>query len=580
MPDEKSPVEYHRALEDFRKVRSKAELQHLWAALTGQTEELLPYDEITRKMHAKGYSSKGLQEIPVDAIVGSVNRYQDFNHNFLPLRDQDRQRWASVKAMMTSPGSAGLPPIRVYKLGDAYFVLDGNHRVSIAKEMGIKTVEAYVTEIRSKVSLSPDDSPEDIILKEEYADFLEETEADRILPDADLQLTFPGLYNTLIEHIRVHRHYMGIEQSREIPWEEAIRDWYQTVYLPIVWVIRKQNILRDFPDRTEADLYVWILDHQTYLQNEMGWRIRPEKAASDLVETKRGKIGRFIRRSGEKIAQLLIPKSLSKPAHSNISLSAGHYAGPSLFPDILVAMSGKAESWLALEQAIILAKWEQADVRGLVVLQENQQAAIDREFVANTFSEKVQNAQVSGNLVYATGAISDTIIQRTKVNDLVVLRLSYPPAAKLFPRLESGIRTLVRRCPRPILMVRNQTSQFEHMLLAYDGSQKGKEALYIAAYLASKYNKRVTVLVVDEDRADGEELLSEAKVYLGDRCANAIFRQQTGWVSDAILTVAREQQVDSIVMGGYGLSPLFEAIFGSTVDGVLRKTSIPVLVCQ
>jgi nucleotide-binding universal stress UspA family protein len=521
-----------------------------------------------------------LQEIPVDAIVGSVNRYQDFNHNFLPLRDQDRQRWASVKAMMTSPGSAGLPPIRVYKLGDAYFVLDGNHRVSIAKEMGIKTVEAYVTEIRSKVSLSPDDSPEDIILKEEYADFLEETEADRILPDADLQLTFPGLYNTLIEHIRVHRHYMGIEQSREIPWEEAIRDWYQTVYLPIVWVIRKQNILRDFPDRTEADLYVWILDHQTYLQNEMGWRIRPEKAASDLVETKRGKIGRFIRRSGEKIAQLLIPKSLSKPAHSNISLSAGHYAGPSLFPDILVAMSGKAESWLALEQAIILAKWEQADVRGLVVLQENQQAAIDREFVANTFSEKVQNAQVSGNLVYATGAISDTIIQRTKVNDLVVLRLSYPPAAKLFPRLESGIRTLVRRCPRPILMVRNQTSQFEHMLLAYDGSQKGKEALYIAAYLASKYNKRVTVLVVDEDRADGEELLSEAKVYLGDRCANAIFRQQTGWVSDAILTVAREQQVDSIVMGGYGLSPLFEAIFGSTVDGVLRKTSIPVLVCQ
>jgi nucleotide-binding universal stress UspA family protein len=243
-------------------------------------------------------------------------------------------------------------------------------------------------------------------------------------------------------------------------------------------------------------------------------------------------------------------------------------------------MSGKAESWLALEQAIILAKWEQADVRGLVVLQENQQAAIDREFVANTFSEKVQNAQVSGNLVYATGAISDTIIQRTKVNDLVVLRLSYPPAAKLFPRLESGIRTLVRRCPRPILMVRNQTSQFEHMLLAYDGSQKGKEALYIAAYLASKYNKRVTVLVVDEDRADGEELLSEAKVYLGDRCANAIFRQQTGWVSDAILTVAREQQVDSIVMGGYGLSPLFEAIFGSTVDGVLRKTSIPVLVCQ
>ncbi|MCB2202783.1 universal stress protein [bacterium] len=580
MPDEKSPIEYNRALEDFRKVRSKAELQRLWAALTGQTEALLPYDEITRKMHARGFSSKGLQEIPVDAIVGSVNRYQDFNHNFLPLRDQDRQRWASVKAMMTSPGSSGLPPIRVYKLGDAYFVLDGNHRVSIAKEMEIETVEAYVTEIRSKVGLSPDDSPEDIILKEEFADFLEESEIDRILPEADFQLTFPGLYDTLLEHIRVHRYYMGIEQSREIPWEEAVRDWYQTVYLPIVRVIREQNVLQDFPNRTEADLYVWILDHQTYLQEELGWRIRPEKAATDLVDEKRGKLGRFFQKIGEKIRQLLIPKHLKQKPHPNISLGVGHNTGPNLFPDILVAMSGAARSWLALEQATIFAKWEQADVRGLVVLPENKQVSIDRDMVVNIFSEKVQDAQVSGNLVYAEGGISDTIIQRTKVNDLVVLRLTYPPAAKIFPRLGSGIRTLVRRCQRPILMVREKTSQFDHMLLAYDGSQKGKEALYIATYLATKYDKRVTVLVVDADKEGGEQLLTEATDYLGEHCQTAVFRQQSGRVSDVILSVAKEIGVDSIVMGGYGLAPLFEAFFGSTVDGVLRKMTVPVLVCQ
>lgn len=580
MPDQKSPIEFNRALEDFRKVRSKAELQRLWAALTGQTEELLPYDEITRKLHAKGFSSKGLQEIPVDAIVGSVNRYQDFNRNFLPLSDQDRFRWASVKATMTTPGGSGLPPIRVYKLGDVYFVLDGNHRVSIAKEMGIETVEAYVTEIRSKVGLSPDDSPEDIILKEEFADFLEESEVDRILPEADFQLTFPGLYDTLLEHIRVHRYYMGIEQSREIPWEEAVRHWYQTVYLPTVRVIREQNVLGDFPNRTEADLYIWILDHQTYLQEEMGWRIRPEKAATDLVEEKGGKPGRFFRKLGEKIRQLLIPKHLSKMNQSNISLGAGKDTGPNLFPDILVAMSGAARSWLALEQALIFAKWEQADVRGLVVLPEGKQVSIDRDFVVNTFSEKVQDAQVSGNLVYAEGGISDTIIQRTKVNDLVVLRLTYPPAAKIFPRLGSGIRALVRRCPRPIMMVREKTSHFDHMLLAYDGSQKGQEALYIATYLATKYDKHVTVLVVDEDKEDGEKLLTEATNYLGERCQNAVFRQQAGRVSDVILSVAKEMGVDSIVMGGYGLSPLFEALFGSTVDGVLRKMTVPVLVCQ
>ena len=323
MPGSRSPVEFNYALEDFRKARSKAELQRLWALITGRTVGLLPYDEITQRLHATGFSSKGLMEIPVDAIVGSVNRYQDFNHNFLPLHDADRQRWASVKAVMTSPGSAGLPPIRVYKLGDAYFVLDGNHRVSIAKEMGLKQVEAYVTEIRPKVPLSPEDSPEDIILKEEYADFLVETHIDKILPDANLQLTFPGLYETLLEHIRVHRYYMGIEQSREIPWNEAVRDWYEKVYLPIVKIIREQHILQAFPERTETDLYLWILDHQTYMQDEIGWPIRPEKAASDFVAERGNKVGGFLRNLWGKNGQTPGPD----PARSQYSAQSARSAG-------------------------------------------------------------------------------------------------------------------------------------------------------------------------------------------------------------------------------------------------------------
>ena len=338
MPDSKSPVEYSRALEDFRKARSKAELQRLWALITGRTVGLLPYDEITKRLHATGFSSKGLMEIPVDAIVGSVNRYQDFNHNFLPLHDADRQRWASVKAMMTSPGSAGLPPIRVYKLGDAYFVLDGNHRVSIAKEMGMSTVEAYVTEIRPKVPLSPDDSPEDIILKEEYADFLVESGVDRILPGVNLQLTFPGLSATLLEHIRVHRYYMGIEQSREIPWEEAVRDWYEKVYLPVVRIIREQGILQEFPERTETDLYLWILDHQTYMQQEVGWSIRAEKAASDFVAEQGSQVGCFLRNLWGKTGKRLKPSKAERPIRLN-PRDLWDNRGTTLFMDILVAIS-------------------------------------------------------------------------------------------------------------------------------------------------------------------------------------------------------------------------------------------------
>ena len=575
MPDSKSPVEYNRALEDFRKARSKAELQQLWALVTGRTVGLLPYDEITKRLHATGFSSKGLMEIPVEAIVGSVNRYQDFNHNFLPLHDADRQRWATVKAMMTSPGSAGLPPIRAYKLGDAYFVLDGNHRVSIAKEMGLETVEAYVTEIKPKVPLSPDDSPEDIILKEEYADFLVESQADRILPNVNLQLTFPGLYATLLEHIRVHRYYMGIEQSREIPWEEAVRDWYEKVYLPIVRIIREQDILQEFPERTETDLYIWILDHQTYMQQEIGWPIRAEKAASDFVSERGGRVGGFLRNTGKSIRRAKQERPIQLNPHD-----LRDNRGTSLFMDILVAISGEPKSWLALDQAIRLAEMERSDVRGLVVVPDAAQHEADRESLERRFSEQVQQAGINGNLVHAEGTVAEMIIQRSRFNDLVVIRLSHPPVAKVFPRLGSGIRTLVRRCPKPILMVRNEMTSFDRMLLAYDGSEKGKEALYIATYLAGKYGKCVSVLVVNDNKAKGQALLKEAKAYLGDMCKHVTLRRNIGLISDVILKTAQEQNADCIVMGGYGLAPLWEALFGSAVDGVLRKTTVPVLVCQ
>ena len=575
MPDSKSPVEYNRALEDFRKARSKAELQQLWALVTGRTVGLLPYDEITKRLHATGFSSKGLMEIPVEAIVGSVNRYQDFNHNFLPLHDADRQRWATVKAMMTSPGSAGLPPIRAYKLGDAYFVLDGNHRVSIAKEMGLETVEAYVTEIKPKVPLSPDDSPEDIILKEEYADFLVESQADRILPNVNLQLTFPGLYATLLEHIRVHRYYMGIEQSREIPWEEAVRDWYEKVYLPIVRIIREQDILQEFPERTETDLYIWILDHQTYMQQEIGWPIRAEKAASDFVSERGGRVGGFLRNTDKRIRRAKQERPIQLNPHD-----LRDNRGTSLFMDILVAISGEPKSWLALDQAIRLAEMERSDVRGLVVVPDAAQHEADRESLERRFSEQVQQAGINGNLVHAEGTVAEMIIQRSRFNDLVVIRLSHPPVAKVFPRLGSGIRTLVRRCPKPILMVRNEMTSFDRMLLAYDGSEKGKEALYIATYLAGKYGKCVSVLVVNDNKAKGQALLKEAKAYLGDMCKHVTLRRNIGLISDVILKTAQEQNADCIVMGGYGLAPLWEALFGSAVDGVLRKTTVPVLVCQ
>ncbi len=582
MLESKNRTGYFRALEDFRHARAKARLKHFWAIVTGESLDLLRFNEITEQLRTYGHSSKGLQEIPIRSIIGSVNRYKDFDRNFLPLQDHDETRWANVKALMTMPGSPGLPPILVYKIGDVYFVLDGNHRVSIAKQMGIERIEAYVTEIQTKVPLSPDDSFEEVIIKAEYSSFLENTGIDRILPGVEFKLTTPGQYPLLEEHIHVHRYYMGIEQQREIPWDEGVRHWYNHVYLPVIEIITEENILFEFPGRTETDLYIWILGHQTEMGNQLGWAIKPDKAATDLLSTRSKRFTRVIKRLTKSLLEELLPEALqdfTKPGEWHQQKRSEQ---DNLFTDILVPVDGSAAGWIALDQAIIIAQLEKSEIRGLVIkkpyewgLKENYD-----EDLARTFSERIHSTNIQGNLVFSQGRIAETITDRAKYNDLVILKLNFPPSTNFFNRLKSGTRAIVRTSTRPLLFVRDQPSTMDNLLLAYDGSPKGKEALYIAAYLAGRYQKKLTVLVIDDDEQRGNKRLNEAKDYLESQSTTFIFQKGTKRLSSIILDVADEINADMILMGGYGLSPIFEIFFGSTVDGVLRGTKIPVIVSK
>ena len=253
-----------------------------------------------------------------------------------------------------------------------------------------------------------------------------------------------------------------------------------------------------------------------------------------------------------------------------------------LFPDILVAISGRSDSWIALEQAAKIAVMEEADVRGLVVKKpyDLMRPAISEEEINQHFSEILKGYGTHGNLVFTRGDIAETINERAKVNDLVVLKLNRPPSTNLFARLKSGIRKLVRRSSSPLLFVCNELSEMNHILLAYDGSPKGKQALYIAAYLANRYDKQLSVIVVDKDETHGQRLLTEAAEYLGNQCVEQIYKKPTRRINTIILQVVQEINADLIIMGGYGLSPLLEIILGSTVDGVLRGTHVPVIVAK
>ncbi|NWF80052.1 MAG: universal stress protein [Chloroflexi bacterium] len=127
----------NQAVYHFRRAWSRAYLADILARLTGRSNDLIAFEEACRSLKGQVSSQRELREIPLDAIVGSVGRYTDFTRQFLPRRCSDEDRWSHVMAVMDDP--PGTPPIHVYQIGAAYFVLDGNHRVSIiatARERG------------------------------------------------------------------------------------------------------------------------------------------------------------------------------------------------------------------------------------------------------------------------------------------------------------------------------------------------------------------------------------------------------------------------------------------------------------
>ena len=146
-----NPYQLNAALSDFRSARQRAGLEEVLARVRGRSNDLLSYDEVAEKLRLRARSDAGIQSIPVAAIIGSAGRYTEFTRTFLPRNAEDKERWARVKAVSQDPETS-FPPIEVYKVGEAYFVIDGNHRVSIARQEGTATIEAHVIEVQNEYS--------------------------------------------------------------------------------------------------------------------------------------------------------------------------------------------------------------------------------------------------------------------------------------------------------------------------------------------------------------------------------------------------------------------------------------------
>lgn len=280
---ESSEFNYAEGMDAYRNARAQAFWQEVLSLVRGKPAELLSFEDVRARLRLREEYYRGLQDIPLDRIVGSVGRYRDFTSNFLPKRAIGSNRWSRVYAQVT--GLGGLPPIEVYKVDDVYFVRDGNHRVSVARQLGSRTIQAHVTELPTTVDLEPGMTMKDLDAVSDYANFLRETSLGQTRPyHQPINLSEPSRYSELMGHVNLHRDVMEQRLGQQVTIEEAAADWYDSVYRPAVSLIRKYDILGHTPGRTEGDMYLWMVEHLEEIREDQGEMARSRTLSDALVD--------------------------------------------------------------------------------------------------------------------------------------------------------------------------------------------------------------------------------------------------------------------------------------------------------
>ncbi|MCK5793734.1 MAG: universal stress protein [Anaerolineales bacterium] len=558
--------------EDFRDARRRAALENIWSTLTGTAKHLIQFQQVEEQLQYEQSSKLGLLDIPLDAIVGSVSRPNDFTRKFFPREAVDPGRWQRVKKVMDQ----AIRPIEVYQIDQTYFVLDGNHRVSVARQRGMNHIQAYVTKIESSVPLTPEDDIDDLIIKNQQVHFRKDTGLEELRPDLEFDTSFPGGYQQLREQISSHQLNLGQQHNYTYSYNEAAENWVEEVYLPVLQTVSQSGLLRDFPERTPTDLYIWLTQYQKEISEQYGWEIEPANAVDSLAAAYSNRL----KYRWKRLRKNLFPRFNSQ--QGDIGNWRRIHLMPrkegQVFSDILVALNGRKSGWKALEQAIIIAEIEGSRISTLHIHRGSTQQAQD-QIKKGYLKQMAGNKELEAKFYIEEGEVQETLTQRALWNDLLIFSLEHPPGDHLAARLRSGIRSLVQTCPRPLLAVPAVT-EMKHGLLAFDGSPKATEALYLAAYLAEKWGIELTVVTAPEDSAAKVNSLDKAREYLEARNIEAHYHAEIGSPAEVIFETQKIHGCDFLIVGGYGYQPMMEVLFGSTLNALLRRSDIPILICH
>ena len=244
------------AQSDFSRARRARLLADIGRRLRREPDDvalMLPFEEVVEALGRTGQHDLGLRVVPLDAIVGTVDRGVDFDRGFRPTSTRLRSRWERIASAQRRGES--LPPVSLFKIGDLYFVRDGHHRVSVAKSLGREDIDAYVTEVTTRVRLREDTLVSELPLKDHERLFRERV---RLPAEARrrISLSDPWDYGTLAEAVEAWGFRAMQSRGTYMDRGEVAQHWFTEEYEPVVELLRAGDLIHG--DETETEAYMRV----------------------------------------------------------------------------------------------------------------------------------------------------------------------------------------------------------------------------------------------------------------------------------------------------------------------------------
>ena len=267
MPDTGFPDQDART--DFTRARRRRRLSDLSARLRREPDDvnvILPFDEVIAALGKRSERRIGLETIPLDSIVGTVDRTREFDRSFRPTSHRVRQRWERVARAMRK--GEPMPPIEVYRVGELHFVVDGHHRVSVARQLGHDVIEADVTEIVTEVPVDRETMVHDLALKGHERLFFERVPLPAEARER-IEVSDEWRYAELAECVEAWGFRASQARREFLSRQQVAALWFEHEFVPVVELLRDQNLIRQ--GETETEAYVRVVNLRYMLLRTHAW---------------------------------------------------------------------------------------------------------------------------------------------------------------------------------------------------------------------------------------------------------------------------------------------------------------------